>query len=787
MKNRLFRHILCAVFSISFLLFCSPGMAENIDPDGNGSQYAWGENVGWLNLEPGGDGGSGVAVGDYELTGYMWSENIGWISLSCTNTNSCQTAAYGVFNDCMGNLSGYAWSENAGWISFACDNTGSDRCGIADYLVWIDPASGVFYGHAWGENIGWISFNSSGAVPFRITTSWRGGDSDGDGTPDCDDNCPEDPNKTEPGGCGCGVADTDSDSDGTPDCNDNCPDDPAKIEPGICGCGVTDADSDNDGTPDCNDNCPADPAKTEPGICGCGVTDADTDVDGTPDCNDGCPLDPDKIVAGVCGCGTADTDTDEDGSADCNDGCPFDANKTDPGLCGCGIADTDTDNDATPDCNDGCANDPNKTNPGQCGCGFLDTDTDADGIADCVDADDDNDGVPDGEDTAPLDNTRCRDVDNDSCDDCSSGTDVPANDGTDIDADGICDAGDNCPADANPDQSDIDQDGAGDICDVCPSDQTDTCEQSGSAAATIGVDGGFITAGTTTVEIPADALSEDTSISITSYDPSENSAGFVVGDDFQPHGNVHDLQPDISFNPPVTITFGYDQGPIEECGVIEQGLDIYRWNGADWEPQNATQNCALNTLAITTDHFSFYLAASPGAKGIKGDAAGDLLALHPTGDNKTDKGIKKALKHLYKSLDPKLWVNDAALARKGKKVFDEEKKAVKDLQKLMKAKKVPDYVKDACRNVINKLVAADKLLAETALSEAKSYPGTDKKVAKEIRRSEKALEKAAKELEKGKPDKTIDHYKKAWDHSQKAIRYVLGPGENQTGGGPGNQ
>jgi hypothetical protein len=39
------------------------------------------------------------------------------------------------------------------------------------------------------------------------------------------DQCPSDPNKTEPGQCGCGVADTDSDSDGVADCNDNCPND----------------------------------------------------------------------------------------------------------------------------------------------------------------------------------------------------------------------------------------------------------------------------------------------------------------------------------------------------------------------------------------------------------------------------------------------------------------------------------------------------------------------------------------------------------------------------------
>jgi hypothetical protein len=35
---------------------------------------------------------------------------------------------------------------------------------------------------------------------------------------------------------------------------DNCPSDPNKINPGICGCGVSDVDSDGDGTPDCKSN-----------------------------------------------------------------------------------------------------------------------------------------------------------------------------------------------------------------------------------------------------------------------------------------------------------------------------------------------------------------------------------------------------------------------------------------------------------------------------------------------------------------------------------------------------
>ncbi|MFO0838731.1 MAG: hypothetical protein U1D55_09395 [Phycisphaerae bacterium] len=75
-------------------------------------------------------------------------------------------------------------------------------------------------------------------------------DSDGDGVTDACDQCPNDPLKTTPGACGCGVADTDTDGDGTSDCDDLCPNDPQKIAPGACGCGVPD-DADGDGQPDC--------------------------------------------------------------------------------------------------------------------------------------------------------------------------------------------------------------------------------------------------------------------------------------------------------------------------------------------------------------------------------------------------------------------------------------------------------------------------------------------------------------------------------------------------------
>ena len=220
-------------------------------------------------------------------------------------------------------------------------------------------------------------------------------DSDGDGVPDEDELCDFDPNKTQPGICGCGTSDVDSDGDSMPDCNDQCDADPNKTAPGLCGCGTADTDSDGDGTPNCNDNCASDPFKTNPGVCGCGTADTDSDNDGTPNCNDNCASDPFKTEPGICGCGTADTDSDGDGSVNCIEECDDDPNKTQPGICGCGVSDVDSDNDHTPDCNDLCPNDRWKTHPGWCGCGELEIDSDGDLIPDC-------------EDDCPLDPDRIR-------------------------------------------------------------------------------------------------------------------------------------------------------------------------------------------------------------------------------------------------------------------------------------------------------------------------------------------------------------------------------------------
>jgi hypothetical protein len=59
------------------------------------------------------------------------------------------------------------------------------------------------------------------------------------------DNCPLVPNTDQ----------ADDDGDAVGNACDNCPTDPDKIEPGACGCGVLDSDDNGNGTPDCTEEC----------------------------------------------------------------------------------------------------------------------------------------------------------------------------------------------------------------------------------------------------------------------------------------------------------------------------------------------------------------------------------------------------------------------------------------------------------------------------------------------------------------------------------------------------
>ncbi len=166
-------------------------------------------------------------------------------------------------------------------------------------------------------------------------------------------------------------------------------------------------------------------------------------------------------------------DFDIDGIRDLYDNCP---SLNNPGQ-------SDIDGDLWGDVCDNCSSEPNRDQLDSDGDGFAGDACDTDDDDDFVD-DDNGDGTfnpcPSGQVFNCDDN--CRVVRNGDCDanpfSCDQDRDGIVSQQerdqgfqSDLDGDGLGDACDNCPNDANVDQADYDQDGLGDVCD--PDDDND--------------------------------------------------------------------------------------------------------------------------------------------------------------------------------------------------------------------------------------------------------------------------------------------------------------------------
>jgi hypothetical protein len=151
--------------------------------------------------------------------------------------------------------------------------------------------------------------------------------------------------------------------------------------------------------------------------------------------------------------------------------------------------------------------------------------------------------------------------------------------GNDADGDGVPDADDNCPNDANPLQDDFDADGTGDACDNCPDDPNpDQADSDGDAAPGIG--GGDV------------------------CDPDDDNDG--IPDDGGPAPCDTGQKTNCDDNCPTA--FNFSQADLDDDGIGDvcdpdadgDGHDSFEWDDGDdcypmdpnfWEPQPGDPEC----------------------------------------------------------------------------------------------------------------------------------------------------------------------------------------------------
>jgi hypothetical protein len=313
----------------------------------------------------------------------------------------------------------------------------------------------------------------------------------------------------------------------------------------------------------------------------------------------------------------------------------------------------------------------------------------------------------------------------------------------------------------------------------------------------LGAGGGDLTTGTPSfadlvdaeISVPTGALDTETTISITEYSttdpalppPPANSLSRVIR--FGPAG--------LTFNSPVTIVLSYHDDEL--VGKAEASLQAHLLLGEDYvtvpecldpaaptpDPCVSERDPNANTITVVTTHFTVYaLSAEPSeveikARDLKEGVRNNLLAYK--GESKR---FKKAIKEIEQSLTPKYWIDDLYLDSKhGHRVFSEGRHAVKELMHLLKGGK-KDHVSDealaAARMGIDDLVQADRILSLTLLSETEDLaavdPSRQEKVDKAIAKAQEEFDKGDARRDAGKPDKAIQHYRKAWERTQHAVK-----------------
>jgi len=202
----------------------------------------------------------------------------------------------------------------------------------------------------------------------------------------------------------------------------------------------------------------------------------------------------------------------------------------------------------------------------------------------------------------------------------------------DTDGDGVKDNQDNAPEAYNPDQSDLDGDGVGDVADPCPSDASDSCNTENSASVSIGAEGGEIATSSnqTIIDIPAGALSADTSISITDV-----GSGFELTTDLGEATAVFGVEigpPGTEFASPVDITLRWidadNDGIVDGTEQSESDLFISKDGLAITGTCAVDPGCdaAVNEFTFQVSSLSQFVLSTLNNQPPIADAGGPYMA-----------------------------------------------------------------------------------------------------------------------------------------------------------------
>jgi HYR domain-containing protein len=272
---------------------------------------------------------------------------------------------------------------------------------------------------------------------------------------------------------------------------------------------------------------------------------------------------------------------------------------------------------------------------------------------------------------------------------------------------------------------------------------TDGC----SAPATITREpsGNFFTVGTTV-------------ITYTATDTSGNKATAT-----QQVTVVDNTPPIISCPNPITVDFTSAAGAAvtfsvpasDNCGSAT--VTSAPASGSTFPLGTTTVTSTAVDPAGNTASCSFQ-ATVLGPLGVKQNVLDQLVALLPTvtGENQTK--LSDAIEEITDSLKPALWIDETHLQPgKGGDVFEEEEDAVEKLGELQGVA--------GSQGFIDRIVKADRLLADVAINVAIAAQGDPKAIAK----AQEKLARGDSDIAAGKFENGIERYREAWKWANKAV------------------